>query len=132
MDNKKRSLLTSTLVATALIGGTGLNANSGSLFSFNELGSGSVIRTTLATKAVSGEHNALRLELKCGNEAKTKEAESKSTDAKCGEGKCGGDSKDKGTKDSKKSKNKKAETKSGTKSEDKLKDAKCGEGKCGN
>lgn len=126
MDNKKKSLLTSTLIASALIGGAGLNANSNNLFSFNDLGSGSEIRTTLATNSISDEADALRLEMKCGDDAKTKKSESKSKDAKCGEGKCGAESEDG------KKKDKKAEAKSEQSAESKSKDAKCGEGKCGN
>lgn len=125
MNNKKKALLTSSLIATALIGGAGLNANSNNLFSFNDLGTGSEIRTTLATQSIAEEADVLRLEMKCGNDAKTEKTESKSKDAKCGEGKCGAESKDAKTKD------KKAEAQTEQKSESKSKDAKCGEGTSG-
>ncbi len=138
MDNKKKSFLAPTLIATAILGGTTLNANTNSLFSFNELGSGAEVRTVLATNGAFSDRPVLHFEMKCGNDAKvekaeskskTEKAESKSKDAKCGEGKCGeGDSKDKASA----SKDKKAEAKTEKKTESKSSDAKCGEGKCGN
>lgn len=131
MDNKKKKLLTSTIIASAVMGTASLSANTNTLFSFDELGSGSEIRTTLATQSISDNANAnytdaFRLEMKCGDENKDKKAESKSEskskDAKCGEGKCG----------SSKDKSKTAKSDTTKKSESKSKDAKCGEGKCGN
>jgi uncharacterized low-complexity protein len=125
MDNKKKSLFTSTLIASALIGGASLSASPNNLFSFDELGSGSEVRTTLATKSISDEAGVLRLEMKCGKDSKTEKSESKSKDAKCGEGKCGAESEDA------KKKDKKAQADTEKNTESKSKDAKCGEGKCG-
>lgn len=131
MEKKKKHLLTGTLIAGAVIGTAGLSANTNSLFAFDELGSGSEIRTTLATQSISDDAGVYSLEMKCGEESKkTKKAkktddkskEAKCGEGKCGEGKCGTDKKDSKTKDAK------AEDK---KSEDKTKEAKCGEGKCG-
>ena len=111
MEKKKKHMLASTLIAGAVIGTTGLLANSNELFSFDELGSGAEVRTKLATNSIE-DQSTLNLEMKCGNKkGKTStSADSKSKDAKCGEGKCG----------------EKDTTKEG-----KSKDAKCGEATCG-
>ena len=106
MENKKKNLLTGSLIASAMLGMSSLNVNAHSLFNFNELGTGSEVRSTLLDRT-SSDANHLMLELKCGDSTKTK-------DAKCGEGKCG---------DKKKTDKKKADGKA--------KDGKCGEGKCG-
>jgi uncharacterized low-complexity protein len=101
MENKKRSVLAGSLIASAMLGVSALNANANQLFNFNELGTGSEVRSALSDNT-SSSINSLALELKCGDSTKTK-------DGKCGEGKCG---------DKKKSTSK-------------AKDGKCGEGKCG-
>lgn len=116
MENKKKSLLTGSLIASAMLGMSSLNVNANSLFNFNELGTGSEVRSTLLDRATS-DVNHLMLELKCGDSTKTK-------DGKCGEGKCGEKKTDGKAKDGKCGADKK-------KADGKAKDGKCGEGKCG-
>ena len=92
MENKKKSILASTLIAGALISGASLNATESSLFSYNELGSGSEIRTTLVTNSITERAGIMAFDMKCGEDTKKsdkKKADSKSAEAKCGEGKCG-------------------------------------------
>lgn len=130
MEKKKKQILTGALLAGAVIGTAGLAANTNSLFEYDDLGTGSEIRTTLATQSISDDAGVYSLEMKCGEDtkkAKTKKDESKTKDAKCGEGKCGTDGKDKKTEDTKATKAKTEDKKA----ESKTKDAKCGEGKCG-
>lgn len=124
MENRKKTILAGTLIASAILGGANLNASESSLFSYNELGSGSEVRTTLVSNSINAQAGILSFDMKCGADEKKsdkKEADSKSSEAKCGEGKCGEGSSEK-----------KAQTTSDKKSESKSKDAKCGEGKCGN
>lgn len=102
---KKKSILTSTIIAGAIIAVSGLNANANGLFRYNNLGSGEEVRTNLLKK-VGGANS---LELSCGAKSKT-DTTKKGKDGKCGEGKCGA---------------------SKTKAKGKGKDGKCGEGKCG-
>lgn len=105
MESKTKKVLKGSLIAGAVLGMSALSANANQLFSFNELGSGSEVRSTLLERATSGTANLL-MELKCGDSTKTK-------DGKCGEGKCG---------------DKKATGKS---KDGKCGEGKCGEGKCG-
>jgi len=128
MKSKQKHLIAGTIIASSVLGAANLNASVSSLFKFNELGSGSEIRTTLLNHG-SRDYNAYLLELSCGEDAKkpdaTKKAEDKTKEAKCGEGKCG----------ETKSKDMKADTKAKADTtavkETKAKEAKCGEGKCG-
>lgn len=98
MQNKK-SILTSALVAGALL--TGVSINSASAFSFSNLGNGENIRNNLSTNDVAEKN----LEHSCGEKSKsdsTKNKDAKKTknkkgkdhkcgkDGKCGEGGCGG------------------------------------------
>lgn len=123
MEKKKKQILTSTLIAGAVLGTSALTANANTLFSYEDLGSGAEIRTTLATESIADDAGIYSLEMKCGEDSKkAKKKDSKSKEAKCGEGKCGADKKDAKSKDAK------AEDK---KTDSKSKEAKCGEGKCG-
>ena len=138
MKNKNKSILTGTLLAgAALLGTTGMSAAETSLFSFNELGSGSEVRTTLASSNTQARADIMAFDLKCGEKSEKtdgKKADSKSKDAKCGEGKCGEKTDKKAAGTSDKDSEAKAESKSKDAKcgESKSKDAKCGEGKCGN
>ncbi len=133
------ALLTSSLAAVP--------ASGMDILAYNDLGSGSQVRTQLvemnANQGSSSSAAAYKMgEAKCGEEAKkddksaetkkgdavkgeaAKEAtagEAKKVEAKCGEGKCGEGKCGEGDKKDVK----KAE------SESKAKEAKCGEGKCG-
>lgn len=102
---KKKNILKSTIIASAIIAVSGLSANANGLFRYNNLGSGEVVRTNLSKQA-SGANS---LELSCGAKSKTDSTKT-GKDGKCGEGKCGA---------------------SKTKAKGKGKDGKCGEGKCG-
>jgi len=103
---KKRSIITGSLFAGALMTVTGFTANAGSMFNFNSLGSGEEVRANLLER----ESGARNFELKCGEKKADSTSMKKGKDGKCGEGKCG----DKKAKKAKKGK-----------------DGKCGEGKCG-
>lgn len=84
MENKKKSLLTGSLLAGALLGMASLQADASPLFRFNELGTGATVRSQL----LDGNAATTRtLELKCGKDSTA--AKSKSKEGKCGEGKCG-------------------------------------------
>ncbi|MCD4734571.1 MAG: hypothetical protein K8R53_00880 [Bacteroidales bacterium] len=137
MKNTKKSMLIGVLAAGAIFGTTNLNASPASLFSYDDLGSGSEIRSTLLEE-YTAKHSSMLLELKCG--------EDKSKESKCGEGKCGedktkmkkegeknsGDKKVEAQKDTINSKaTKEVSTEKKTAKESKSKEAKCGEGKCG-
>jgi uncharacterized low-complexity protein len=84
MENKTKSILTSTLIAGALFAATSSNANP---FHYNTLGTGEDIRANL----LSRKGSAKNLELKCGEKSKTDSTSTakKGKDGKCGEGKCG-------------------------------------------
>lgn len=119
MKNSKKSILTSTLIAGAMFGATGMfnAASAESLFTYSDLGSGAEVRSSL----LEGDNlSASHLELKCGEKAKDAKAvkTSKAKDAKCGEGKCG-----EGKCGEKKATDKKAEANA---SDSKSTDAKCG------
>jgi uncharacterized low-complexity protein len=99
MDNKKKVLLTGSLLAGALLATANLNANAADLFRFTDLGSGESVRARL----MDGNSDARSLELNCGAK-KDSAGVKKGKDGKCGEGKCGegkcGDKKKKAKKDS--------------------------------
>lgn len=99
MDNKKKVLLTGSLLAGALLATANLNANAADLFRFNDLGTGESVRARL----MDGNSDARSLELNCGAK-KDSAGVKKGKDGKCGEGKCGegkcGDKKKKAKKDS--------------------------------
>lgn len=96
---KKKNILRSTIIASAIIAVSGLSANANGMFRYNNLGSGEVVRTNLSKQA-SGANS---LELSCGAKSKTdstktgkdgkcgatKTKAGKGKDGKCGEGKCG-------------------------------------------
>jgi uncharacterized low-complexity protein len=130
MNNNKKSILATTLIAGAMFGAAGtINAAPSNLFSFNDLGTGAEVRTALLETSTSFPANFL--ELKCGEKAKTKLVKAdKSKEAKCGEGKCGEGKCGEAKCGEKKAAGKKAEAKT-TSTDSKSKDAKCGEAKCG-
>lgn len=113
MENKK-SILAGSVIASAILGLSSINANATSLCNYSALGSGAEVRTNLLGKSSS---NLGAFELKCGGKDSTSTKEAKGKDGKCGEGKCG---------DKKNAKTKDTKAKDG-----KGKDGKCGEGKCG-
>jgi uncharacterized low-complexity protein len=84
MENKKKVLLTGSLLAGALLATVNLQANAADLFRFNNLGTGEAVRTRL----LDGASHARTLELACG-EKKDSASMKKGKDGKCGEGKCG-------------------------------------------
>ena len=106
---KKKNILTGSIVAGALLAVTGFNANAANLFSYSNLGTGEAVRTNLLNR----ENSSKMFELSCGEKkaASDSSMSNKMKDGKCGEGKCG-------------------EGKCGDKMK-KAKDGKCGEGKCG-
>jgi uncharacterized low-complexity protein len=99
MENKKKVLLTGSLLAGALLATANLNANPADLFRFKDLGTGESVRARL----MDGNSDARSLELNCGAK-KDSAGVKKGKDGKCGEGKCGegkcGDKKKKAKKDS--------------------------------
>ncbi|ASZ11817.1 hypothetical protein KTO58_15820 [Chitinophaga pendula] len=100
MDNKKKGLLSGSLVAGALLAAVTLPVSATPAFHFNELGSGATVRTNLLEEKAS---TSRALELKCGEKkdsAKVKGKEGKCGEGKCGEGKCGGKKKKGNKKDS--------------------------------
>lgn len=138
---KKTALVSGALLTGSLVGLNPLNAHSGDLFDYSDLGSGAELRSELleqnqspfdAAKAAEGMTTIKFSELKCG-------------EGKCGEGKCGEDEKkeakkdgkektEKASKDSKKASAKSESDKKEGKKEakkDKTSESKCGEGKCG-
>lgn len=142
MKNKK-TILSGSVIASAILAVSGSNVAAASLTAFNTLGSGAEVRSGLlgnpadainayelncaakdakAKDASCGEHkkadakktDGKAKDASCGEHKKADaKTDGKAKDAKCGEGKCG--------------EHKKAETKT----DGKAKDAKCGEGKCG-
>lgn len=139
MKNTKKTIITGSLIAGAVLGTVSLNAAETNVFKYSELGSGSVIRANLLNQT-EADFNAYLLELNCGENTKkateAKKTEDKSKEAKCGEGKCGegknAKAKDAKTTDVKATDAKSTEAKNATSTkESKSKEAKCGEGKCG-
>lgn len=98
MENKKKVLLTGSLLAGALLATANLNANAADLFRFKDLGTGESVRSRL----LDGNTDTRSLELNCGAK-KDSAGVKKGKDGKCGEGKCGegkcGDKKKKAKKD---------------------------------
>ncbi len=132
--NTKRSILTGTLVAGALLT---FSVNANARPTTEVLGSGAEVRTSIIDLNVSSSTSNL-LELKCGaTEGSSKKTEAKpasdkktakTTEAKCGEGKCG---EGKCGGDDKKATSKTAKTEKKAAKKEKTTEAKCGEGKCG-
>jgi uncharacterized low-complexity protein len=96
MSNK--NLLKSSIIASAIVAAAGFNANANSLFSYNNLGSGQAVRTSLL--GVSADNKTIELTCasdsakkandgKCGASEKKVAPKKKGKDGKCGEGKCG-------------------------------------------
>jgi uncharacterized low-complexity protein len=110
----KKTILTGTAIATAILGAASMKANTSNLFDFTSLGSGSEVRANLVNAVPSAVKFS---DLSCGDkkDAKAKEGEHKSKDAKCGDSKTKEASSDKKAHDG----------------AHKSKDGKCGEGKCG-
>lgn len=105
MKNKK-SILGGSVIASAILGLSNINANATSLSNYSALGSGAEVRTCLLGKSSS---DLGAFELKCGGKDSTSTKEAKGKDGKCGEGKCG----------------------DGKKKDAKMKDGKSKDGKCG-
>lgn len=132
MKNKK-TILSGSVIASAILAVSGTNVSATSLTDFNTLGSGAEVRSSLlgnpadainAFELACGEKkDGKAKEAKCGEGKKKEAKDEKAAEAKCGEGKA---------KDAKcgehKTDGKAKEAKCG---EGKAKDAKCGEGKCG-
>lgn len=120
MDNNKKNIFATGLLAGSVLSLGALQANATNLLNYQDLGSGAQVRAELlrSERSLVGSY-----ELSCGEkktESKAAEqkcgegkAESKSAEHKCGEGKCGEN---------------KAESKA---AEHKCGEGKCGEGKCG-
>lgn len=121
--NIAKSALAGLVLGTAVLTTAGTNA-----FAFNNLGSGSEVRTILSDDLAQSK-NQSKKGSKTEKASKTSEAkgkEAKGKEAKCGEGKCG----EKKTESKSEAKAKSTNEKNA--SESKSKEAKCGEGKCGN
>lgn len=84
MENKKKVLLTGSLLAGALLATANLNANATDLLRFKDLGTGESVRARLMDAGSA----ARSLELNCGAK-KDSAGVKKGKDGKCGEGKCG-------------------------------------------
>lgn len=108
----KTTILSGSVIASAILAVSGTNVNAASLTSFNTLGSGAEVRSGLLGDPAEAIN---AYELTCAaKDAKSKEAScGEKKDGKAKEASCG--------------EHKKAETKT----DGKAKDAKCGEGKCG-
>ena len=123
----KNGLLKSVVLSGMIAGAMPFAANADNLFNYEDLGSGSQLRSNLIEKYVSP------------TDAINRVGENYVFEAKCGEGKCGEKEGDKKKKEAKKEPTKEGKakaTKSKAKSEKgtekgKTKEAKCGEGKCG-
>ena len=125
-QNKNKKMISGSLILGSIVGLSGLQANASELFNYNDLGSGSEVRSQLLGSERALD-NALELscgeksegktsEQKCGEEGKkAKKKEGKATESKCGE---------EGSKA-------KSTEKSSSKKESKATESKCGEGKCG-
>jgi uncharacterized low-complexity protein len=129
MKNKK-TILSGSVIASAILAVSGTNVGAASLTSFNTLGSGAEVRSTLLGNPADAIN---AYELNCGEkkDGKAKDAscgekkDGKAKEATCGEKKAGAKT------DGKAKDATCGEKKAGTKTEGKAKDAKCGEGKCG-
>ena len=131
MEQKKntKKIIGGSIVLGSVVGLGGIQANAAELFNYNDLGSGSEVRSQLLQTERSIDN---AIELSCGEKSE-KKAESKSSEHKCGEGKCGEEGKKEG-KSEKAEKGEKAEKSSKKEkkaSESKATESKCGEGKCG-
>ncbi|GAA0564906.1 HvfA family oxazolone/thioamide-modified RiPP metallophore [Chitinophaga japonensis] len=86
MENKKKALLTGSLLAGALMATASLQANAATdLFRFDNLGTGEAVRSRL----LEGNSHARSLELNCGEKKDSTSMKKKGKEGKCGEGKCG-------------------------------------------
>ena len=119
-ENKKGLL--KSVVLTGMIAGTlPIAANAGNMFSYEDLGTGSQVRTSLIEKYVSPGDAVYNFN------------ENFVFEEKCGEGKCG-EKKEPAKKQETKKEGKEKATKAKAKKapeKGKTKEAKCGEGKCG-
>lgn len=133
MKKDKKILKSASMVAGALMTSALVTAPAGGMdiLAFNDLGSGSQVRSHLidanSNQGISTEASTVKYaELKCGEDGKKadKKAEGEKSDAKKTDAKATEAS----TADAKKADAKKTETKA---TEEKGSEAKCGEGKCG-
>ncbi len=85
---KKKSIISGSILAGALLAVSGLTANATGLVNYRNLGTGEAVRTNLLTQNGVSRN----FELKCGASHKTDSTTTtkKGKDGKCGEGKCGG------------------------------------------
>jgi len=140
MENKKiKGIAAGALVITAL--GNAGTANANELFSLNDLGNGSTLRSELMSlntlSFMNNESSNMNIEASCGKSTST--TTTKGKEAKCGEkgkeGKCGEKSKTAKGKATKGKEAKCGEKGKEGKCGEKGKEAKCGEkgkeGKCG-
>ncbi len=116
MKKENKNVKLAALASGAvMIGAFGTNANAAELLNFEDLGSGSELRSNLITAdAMSAFTSNTDVEFECGE---GKCGEGKCGEGKCGEGKCG----EKGKKEEKKDDNK-ASMKSSEKSSEKSSD----------
>jgi len=104
---KKKSIITSSLIASAIVACSSFTINAAEVFHHNNLGSGEEIRTTLskepngsrslelnygARSTGSSDTTKNKKDHKCGKDhkcSKDHKCGKKGKDGKCGEGKCG-------------------------------------------
>lgn len=90
---KKKSIITSSLIASAIVACASFTTNAAEVFHYNNLGSGEEIRTNLLEK--TGSNHRLELTCSTGSQSGTHKNKKehkcgkKDKDGKCGEGKCG-------------------------------------------
>lgn len=139
MEKKKVIKISALAAGSLLVGSLGANANVNQ--SFEDLGTGSELRSELLSNLNPVQFfKNTEVELSCGEgkcgdkakdaekskDAKTEKPADKAGEHKCGEGKCG----EKATDEKKEAK---PADKTGEKAkDDKAGEHKCGEGKCGN
>jgi hypothetical protein len=80
----KKTILTGTMIATAILGAASMKANTSNLFDFTSLGSGSEVRSVLLNSAPSAVKFT---DLSCGEKKDADKKEAKTKDAKCGDAK---------------------------------------------
>jgi uncharacterized low-complexity protein len=132
MKNKK-TILSGSVIASAILAVSGTNVGATSLTDFNTLGSGSEVRSNLLGNPADAIN---AFELACGEKKDAKGAEAKCGEGKAKDAKCGEHKTDDKAKDAKcgehKTEGKAKDAKCGEhKTDDKAKEAKCGEHKCG-
>lgn len=142
MENKKKVIFTSALLAGAAVSFSGTDLQASTSSNYSDLGTGAELRTNILYDSKADTPLNV-FEMKCA--AKEKESdkkkkekngkaveESKAKEGKCGDGKCGSKSETDTTKKGNlKAKKVDSATKAKKVKEGKTKEGKCGEGKCG-